>query len=337
MSIKIDGKDYRIGLALSGGGFRATAFHLGVFRKLREMGILWKLDLLTCVSGGSIAGAYLAANWGDDAALDRLDKYLRSTSIAVASVVAGVLNPFESRLDKLAETYDRDLFKKKTLDQLDKGPRLYLNATNLASGNMFFFVTGEKKGAEMGEHELGTRPAGTFRLSRAVAASSAFPPVFPPLKLTKKEYNVPDVDYVTLTDGGVYDNLGANPLFRDRNALDFALVSDAGKPFDIEDRPTEWGTIVLKEAIGITMEQIRGLQFKRLELTILAKQKPKGLWFSIDSKEGEAQAGDAAFASAVGTNLKKLSDAEMTVLTRHSSALLAHRIETYAPELKKAK
>ena len=87
MSIKIDGKDYRIGLALSGGGFRATAFHLGVFRKLREMGILWKLDLLSCVSGGSIAGAYLAANWGDDAALDRLDKYLRSTSIAV--VVGG--------------------------------------------------------------------------------------------------------------------------------------------------------------------------------------------------------------------------------------------------------
>jgi NTE family protein len=337
MSIRIDGKDYRIGLALSGGGFRATAFHLGVFRKLQKMGILWKLDLLSCVSGGSIAGAYLAANWKDDSALDRLDKYLKSTSIAVGSVVAGVLNPFESRLDKLAETYDRDLFKKKTLDKLDNGPRLYLNATNLATGNMFFFVTGEKKGAEMGEHELGQRPAGSFRLSRAVAASSAFPPVFPPLKLTKKEFNVPDVDYVTLTDGGVYDNLGANPIFREkRNALDYALISDAGKPFEIEDRPTEWGTIVLKEAISITMEQIRGLQFKRLELTLAAKQKPKGIWFSIDSKEGEAQPGDAAFASAVKTNLKKLSDAEMAVLTRHSEALLTHRIDTYAPELKRA-
>ena len=131
---------------------------------------------------------------------------------------------------------------------------------------MFFFVTGENKGAEMGEHELGTRPARGFPLARAVAASSAFPPVFPPLKLTKKEYDVPDVDYVTLTDGGVYDNLGANPLFRERNALDYALVSDAGKPFEIEDRPTEWGSIVLKESIGILMEQVRGLQFKRLEL-----------------------------------------------------------------------
>ena len=337
MSIKIDGKDQRIGLALSGGGFRAAAFHLGVFRKLQSMGILWKLDLLSCVSGGSIAGGFLAANWGDDASLDRFESYLKSTSIAVSSVVAGILNPFESRLEKLADTYDRDLFKGRTLDQLNGGPRLYLNATNLASGNMFFFVTGGNIGAEMGEHELGTRPATGFALARAVAASSAFPPVFPPLKLTKKEYDVPDVDYVTLTDGGVYDNLGANPLFRQRNALDYALVSDAGKPFEIEDRPTEWGSIVLKQSIGILMEQVRGLQFKRLELTEAAKQKPKGLWFSIDSQEGEAQSGDAAFASAVGTNLKKLSSAEMTVLTRHSTALLTARIDTYAPELRQAR
>ena len=88
-----------------------------------------------------------------------------SATRGLASVVAGVLNPFESRLDKLAATYARDLFKKKTLDQLNDGPRLYLNATNLASGNMFFFVTGEKKGAEMGEHELGTRPAKDFPLA----------------------------------------------------------------------------------------------------------------------------------------------------------------------------
>lgn len=336
MSIKINGQTKRIGLALSGGGFRATAFHLGVFRKLKEMGLLWKLDLLSCVSGGSIAGAFLAKNWGNDKALDQLHEYLRSTSIAVSSVVAGMLNPFESRLDKLAETYDRDLFHGATLAQLDQGPRLYLNATSLASGNMFFFVTGEHKGAELGEHELGTKPATDFLLSRAVAASSAFPPVFPPMKLTKKEYDVADVDYVTLTDGGVYDNLGANPLFLERNALDFAIISDAGKPFEVEQKPTEWGSVVLKESINILMEQVRGLQFKRLELAKGANTRPQGLWFSIDSVEGEMLPGDAAFASSVGTNLKKLSEAEMTVLTRHAAALLGSRVDRYAPELKNA-
>ena len=48
----------------SGGGFRAAAFHLGVFRKLKELSLLKCLDLLSCVSGGSIAGAHLALNWG---------------------------------------------------------------------------------------------------------------------------------------------------------------------------------------------------------------------------------------------------------------------------------
>ena len=69
MSITINGCEKRIGLALSGGGFRAAAFHLGVFRKLEELGLLAKIDLLTCVSGGSIAGGFLALNWGKADAL----------------------------------------------------------------------------------------------------------------------------------------------------------------------------------------------------------------------------------------------------------------------------
>jgi predicted acylesterase/phospholipase RssA len=45
------------GLALSGGGFRATAFHLGVLKRLRELGLLEQIDFLSTVSGGSLAGA----------------------------------------------------------------------------------------------------------------------------------------------------------------------------------------------------------------------------------------------------------------------------------------
>ena len=111
MAIKINGETKRIGIALSGGGFRAAAFHLGVFRKLETMGILWKVDLLTCVSGGSIAGAFLAANWGKADTLDRLETYLRTKSIAVSSVIGRLLDPFNSRLDKLANSYDKDLYK----------------------------------------------------------------------------------------------------------------------------------------------------------------------------------------------------------------------------------
>lgn len=333
MSLVIHGKEKRIGLALSGGGFRAAAFHLGVFRKLQQLGLLWKLDLLTCVSGGSIAGAFLACHWGEDDALDKLDNYLRTASIAVSSVIGGVLDPFNSRLDKLAATYERDLYGKRTLGDLKNGPRLYLNATNLATGNMFFFVTGENDETVMGEWQLGTVPATDFSICRAVAASSAFPPVFPPLKLGQDEYPKAGIEYVTLSDGGVYDNLGVNPMFRERNALDYLIVSDAGKPFSIDERPTESGTAVLIAAIDILMEQVRGLQFKRLELNATAANGARPMWFSIDSEIGEAREGDAAFASAIGTNLKKLSTREMDVLQRHAGALLTHRLHTYVPEL----
>jgi len=332
MTVRIDGNEKRVGLALSGGGFRAAAFHLGVFRRLRELGLLWKLDVISCVSGGSIAGAFLASRWGDDGALDALDSYLRTTSIAVSSVIGGVLDPFHTRLDKLGATYDRDLFGGRKLGSLQGGPRLYLNATNLATGNMFFFVTGGGGPAEMGEWELGAVPAPEFPISRAVAASSAFPPVFPPLRVDHADYPGAGVDYVTLTDGGVYDNLGVNPLFRRRNALDYLIVSDAGKPFAVDENPTESGAVVLKASIDILMEQVRGLQFQRLELNARSGGA-KPVWFSIDSEEGQALDGDAAFASAIRTNLKRLGDAEMKVLARHGGALLGHRLQTYTPAL----
>src|SRR3954468_24821977 len=51
-----------LGLALSGGGFRASFFHVGVLARLAETGMLRKVELISTVSGGSILGAlyYLA-------------------------------------------------------------------------------------------------------------------------------------------------------------------------------------------------------------------------------------------------------------------------------------
>jgi NTE family protein len=335
MAITVGGQQKRLGLALSGGGFRAAAFHLGVMRRLKTLNLLNKIDVLSCVSGGSIAGGHLAVNWGRAEVLDELERYLSTRSIAVAAFITGALDPFHSRLDKLADSYDRDLFHARTLASLRNGPRVYFNATNLATGNLFFFVAGGGLEEEMGEWELGVVPAPTFPISRAVAASSAFPPVFPPLRLDPDVYaHAATVEYVTLAVGGVYDNMGVNPLLRlQRNNLDYVIVSDGGKPFKIDDRPTESGALVLRASLDIMMEQIRGLEFDRIQHRHLAGQGPKPLWFSIDSIEGQAQPGDAAFASAIGTNLKRLSEAEMSVLMRHGDALLGARITRYAPEL----
>ena len=334
MAIQLNGASKRIGLTLSGGGFRAAAFHLGVLRELRSRKLLDKIDLISCVSGGSIAGAFLALNWHDPQALDKLDRYLATRSIAVGSVIGGALDPFHSRLDKLAETYERDLFHGKKLGDLAEGPRIYLNSTNLATGNMFSFIAGGQGKSEMGDYELGFVEAPNFPIARAVAASSAFPPVFPPLRLDEKVYkHAAQCDYVTLSDGGLYDNLGVNPGLAGLNQLDYLLVSDGGKPYAIKTEPTESGALVLKEGLDIMMEQIRGLQFDRMEHRHKAGAGPRPLWFSIDSREGEATPGDAAFASAIDTNLKALKDPERTVLARHGGALVAARIQRWAPEL----
>lgn len=48
----------KLGLALSGGGFRASLFHIGVLAGLAERDMLRHVEVLSCVSGGSILGAH---------------------------------------------------------------------------------------------------------------------------------------------------------------------------------------------------------------------------------------------------------------------------------------
>jgi predicted acylesterase/phospholipase RssA len=51
-------RNKRIGIALSGGGFRASLFHIGVLARLAEQDLLRSIEVISCVSGGSIIGAY---------------------------------------------------------------------------------------------------------------------------------------------------------------------------------------------------------------------------------------------------------------------------------------
>ena len=60
-----------VGLALSGGGFRALAFHLGCLRALHDRRVLDRVFVLSGVSGGSLAAALFAYTDGDFAAFDR--------------------------------------------------------------------------------------------------------------------------------------------------------------------------------------------------------------------------------------------------------------------------
>ncbi|NMQ27628.1 patatin family protein [Candidatus Accumulibacter phosphatis] len=48
----------KFGLALSGGGFRASLYHIGVLARLAELDVLRNVEVISCVSGGSILGAH---------------------------------------------------------------------------------------------------------------------------------------------------------------------------------------------------------------------------------------------------------------------------------------
>lgn len=50
--------DGKLGLALSGGGFRASLFHIGVLARMAELDLLRHVEVISCVSGGSIVGAH---------------------------------------------------------------------------------------------------------------------------------------------------------------------------------------------------------------------------------------------------------------------------------------
>jgi NTE family protein len=59
----ISGK--KIALALSGGGYRVAAYHVGTLRALNRLKILDKVDVISSVSGGSIVAAYYVLQKGN--------------------------------------------------------------------------------------------------------------------------------------------------------------------------------------------------------------------------------------------------------------------------------
>ena len=77
----------KIGLALSGGGSRAIAFHLGCLRALNRLGLLDRVAVLSTVSGGSVIGAYFQAHFytqgGDFAAFEAKIRELLSHGLVV--------------------------------------------------------------------------------------------------------------------------------------------------------------------------------------------------------------------------------------------------------------
>jgi predicted acylesterase/phospholipase RssA len=192
----------KIGLALSGGGFRATLYHLGLARFLRDAGILSSVTDITAVSGGSIFAAHLALNWGrytgsasefDAAAAEllafiRLDvrnrivrRYPLCLPLHWPRRLLGLSNRKLTRAGLLEYHYEKYLFGDTSLFQLPEHPRLHILATNLSEGALCSF---NRNGLWMIRREAAHASRidqvhiGLATVPMAVAASSAFPGFF---------------------------------------------------------------------------------------------------------------------------------------------------------------
>lgn len=275
-----------VALCLSGGGYRAMLFHVGVVWRLHDAGWLQRLDRVSSVSGGSITAGALALAWprlaaeGLESSFVAPVRALAGRTVDATSVIAGALTS-DTISERVAKAYRRHLFGEATLQDLPDAPRFVINATSVQSGALFRFSK-----PYMADWRVGRVNAPTVALADAVAASSAFPPVLSPFQLDVRDLAWVDEqgndlgfgeyrERLVLSDGGVYDNLGLETAWK---ACRTVLVSDAGGQMAAEPDPDhDWGRHLFR-VLGVIDNQVRSLRKRECVDAFISGQRLGAYW-----------------------------------------------------------
>src|SRR5262249_9299935 len=341
-------------------------FHAGAFMRLAEFGLLEQAKRISSVSGGSIANGYLARLWmqlKQNGFKDFKRLYVEPIlsfsrlKIDVVDALTGAL-PWSSAADEVANSYDRFLFEGKTLQDIPEEPRFVFCATNLQTGVLWRFSK-----PYAGDYLVGRISRPTLRLAQAVAASSAFPPVLSPmiLKLPEGSFTNWNSDpgsladsqraqlrsRIVLTDGGVYDNHGIEPIVKRYATL---FVSDGGAPFaHAADIGIDWIS-QLRRVLDVTDNQVRALRRRDLIDRFIAGNQAAdeaqlvkreahgrmGAYWGIDTDPGKLPAPDALPCNPemthklaqVGTRLSDLGEQTSKQLVNWGYAVCDRSIRT---------
>ena len=292
----------KLGLALSGGGFRATAYHLGVLARLAEEDLLKDVTDLSTVSGGSLCiGMVLAINafrWPSrqeylEKVVPQARRHMTTYNLQTGLLRRLLRSPwriFQSKANDLSLLMREKWGVTASLSDLPVSPRWMINATCYESGKNWRFER-----FRMGDYVVGYTNDVNIPLSDALAASAGFPGLIGPLELKttdrtwfqyirhsnaahsadgpesaparKTETITPAFKRVHLWDGGVYDNQGLEAL-HDFNTgwrvgIDFLVISDgSGKP-----KPEAYhlgAQVFLRIITGVMMDQIRSLRARAI-------------------------------------------------------------------------
>jgi NTE family protein len=209
---------------------------------------------------------------------------MASETIDGWSVGLGILTPGMSIGDFVARSYNRILFNDATLQDLPsdaEGPRFVINATSVQTGALVRFSR-----PFAADYMVGGVKEPRIPLAQAVAASSAFPPVLSPVSIDVDPHDFendlagplqrrPFNDAWVLSDGGVYDNLGLETVFKNYKTI---LVSDGGGKIAPEGSPASNWAEHSKRILEIIDNQVRSLRKRHLLDSYISKAKKGTFW-----------------------------------------------------------
>lgn len=359
----------RIGVCLSGGGFRAAFYALGGLRYLAEAGRLDDVAAISAVSGGSIAAATLAdgahgldaAGWSRETFLREVDRpfrahvtqhNLRNESLA-RSVTARLRGRRAGRGVVLGETLAEHLYRTRRVGDLPPRPQVIFTSTDLGSGRAFRVSRDFVGSFDFGYVE--PAPPG-IELGMAVAASAALPFFFPPTSLSTEGLGLREPPPVlSLVDGGVYDNLGLEwfqgwSSGRPPSAQkpDFLVVVNASGVLKPPSHPYGGARGVLRTK-DVQYSQTTSLRVRWLVRDLLAgrvrgiylgiRHDPRG-YFLPDSSPLDPQLYEGALPSdlvpalaALRTDLDRFLPEEADLLSYHGYWSMHARLRALHPEL----
>jgi predicted acylesterase/phospholipase RssA len=251
-------REPRIGLALSGGGFRAAAFGLGALRALHDLDLLNRVEVISGISGGALMSAMWAYGPSDFGEFDsNAVKLMRSgiqfkiarkqlaprhaandlLSLGRSSfpVTRRHISRTTTRTDALRHVLEVRLFGSTSVDSPTRhGVTAVVSATDLRTTNAVRFSNAGSSCSAYGQI------VDRVTVAEAVSASAAFPLLLPALERTytfSRRDGSQSAEKVCMTDGGVYDNLGLSVLMPGRSNLftrhaydlDYIVSVDAGR------------------------------------------------------------------------------------------------------------
>ncbi len=280
----------RLALALSGGGVRAAVFHCGVLQRLALDGLLERTMFVSTVSGGSLlTGLILCQNdlrWPDskeylESVLPQVTKYLTTATIQWSYAWRAIVAPWrltQGRARILGRQLEAQWGIDGSLQELPPSPRWIINATCYETGKNWRFSQ-----LRMGDYLTRYVLEPDLSIADAIAASAAVPGLIGPLVIHSDHYDwqaYEDGQLVPIStparrydlwDGGVYDNLGVEPLFKPsggfRDGFDLLLVSDASATLELSPHTRHRMFRPVKRAlrlVDIASDQIRSLRSRAL-------------------------------------------------------------------------